>query len=212
MQRRVFLAAAAAVWSQWAQASGLSALASFLADVKSGDVTFTQTIRPAGQADAPSQVLRGRMRFSRPDRFRFDYLTPYEQVIVADGQAIWLYDVDLAQVSVSDQKRTLANSPVGALLAAQDVASLQVLFELTEAPAREGLQWVRAQPSQKDAALVEAVLGFGAQGLARLEMVDAFGQRSSFSFDSMGMGQAVPTTVFQFVPPAEIDLIDQRRP
>ena len=112
MQRRVFLAAAAAVWSQWAQASGLSALASFLADVQSGDVTFTQTIRPAGQADAPSQVLRGRMRFSRPDRFRFDYLTPYEQVIVADGQAIWLYDVDLAQVSVSDQKRTLANSPV----------------------------------------------------------------------------------------------------
>lgn len=210
MHRRVFLAAAAAVLSPWAQASGLSALASFLADVQSGDVTFTQTIRPAGQADAPSQVLRGRMRFSRPDRFRFDYLTPYEQVIVADGQAIWLYDVDLLQVTVNDQSRALAGSPVGMLLAAHDLNQLREAFELNEAAPAQGLRWVLAQPKQKDAALTEALMGFDDQGLARLDMTDAFGQRSTFRFEQAGMGIAVADSSFRFMVPENVDLIDKR--
>lgn len=192
-----------------ASASGLDALTRFLSATQSGDVAFTQTITPAGQS-ASAQQLSGRMRFDRPNHFRFDYLKPYEQVIVADGQAVWLYDVDLMQVTVSDQHSTLATSPAGLLLAARDVGALQARFALRNLPDAHGLQWLSATPKAQDAAMVEARLGFGPAGLARLEMTDTFGQLSAFVFDGAGMGAAVGQEVFRFSPPPGADVIDQR--
>lgn len=213
MLRRTLLIAVL-TWgpSPWAVADGLSALSQFLAKVHSGDLGFTQTIvAPAGAAAPPPRVLQGRLRFARPDRFRFDYLKPYEQIIVADGKAIWLVDVDLQQVTVSDQQRTLAGSPVGLLLVARDRSALQRWYELSDGGQRGGLQWVSARPKQKDEALVEAQLGFDAAALVQMETVDAFGQRSTFRFDQRGLGQAVADAVFRFAPAPSLDVIDQRQ-
>ena len=195
-------------WSS-AWAGGLAGLAHFLSTVHSGDVAFTQTVT-SPKASKPAQVLKGRMRFERPDRFRFDYTSPYQQLIIADGKAVWLYDLDLLQVTVSDQKRTLATSPAGLLLAARDLTALREVFALEDLPNAEGLQWMLARPKQKDATLDQAKLAFDAQGLVRLEMVDAFGQRSAFRFEQQGMGQTVAPSVFRFSPPAGADVIDQR--
>ncbi len=205
----VVLAALLSACASWGQAGGLAGLEHFLSSVQSGDVAFTQTVTPAN-SKAPTQTLQGRMRFVRPNRFRFDYAKPFEQAIIADGRAVWLYDLDLQQVTVSDQQRTLATSPAGLLLSARDLQALRGVFALQDLPDAQGLQWMLAKPKQKDAALLEAKLAFDGQGLVRLEMVDAFGQRSAFRFAGVGMGQAVSAQAFQFSPPAQVDVIDQR--
>src|SRR6185369_16836028 len=84
-----------------AQASGLDSLESFVKSARSGRAEFTQVVTgPAKEGQAGrSKTSTGTFEFTRPNRFRFDYKKPFEQVIVADGQTLWLFDVDLNQVT-----------------------------------------------------------------------------------------------------------------
>ena len=82
----------------------------FLTDTKSMSASFVQTLRAKN-----GEVLKessGRFYLSRPGKFRWDYALPYEQQIVSDGEHIWIYDVDLQQVTVQKQDATLSNTPM----------------------------------------------------------------------------------------------------
>src|SRR5215207_8344073 len=115
-----------------AQASGLDALENFVKSVKSGRAEFTQVVTaPAreGQA-ARSKTSAGTFEFSRPHRFRFHYRKPFEQTIVADGQTLWLHDVDLNQVSQRKQAKVLGSTPAALIAASPDLDTLKRDFEL----------------------------------------------------------------------------------
>ena len=108
---------AAAIWATLgasaAWAGGLDSLDAFVKNVKSGRASFTQTVTaPAkdGQVARP-KVSGGSFEFARPNRFKFVYKKPFEQSIVADGQTLWLYDVDLAQVTARKQAAALGSTP-----------------------------------------------------------------------------------------------------
>ena len=184
-----------------AQADPVDTLREFARDVKSGRANFTQTVSsPDG---AKKKTSSGSFEFSRPNRFRFAYSKPFEQLIVSDGQKVWLHDVDLNQVSVRPLDQALGGTPA-ALLAG---GSLERDFELTALPARDGLEWVQAKPRAKDGTVAEMRVGFRGKDLAALELVDAFGQRSVLLFSAVQQGVAVPAERFRFVPPAGADVI-----
>src|SRR5574337_2139622 len=86
-----------AAFARFARADGMDDLSAFVRTANSGRADFTQVVisppRP-GQA-ARSKTSSGTFEFLRPNRFRFVYAKPYQQTIVADGQTLWLYDVDL---------------------------------------------------------------------------------------------------------------------
>jgi outer membrane lipoprotein carrier protein len=187
--------------------SGLEQLQSYLQSTRSGDYRFEQiTVSPDNQARQP-QVQMGRMRFVRPGLFRFDYLTPFPQQIVADGQMLWFYDPDLMQVSVRNQAETLADAPAGLLATATDLNELRQHFILTEQPSRDGLSWVKAIPKNEQAVLTEVQVGLQAGQLKALKMLDAMGQSSSLKFEPTE-GAAEPNPrVFQFVPPPGADIL-----
>jgi outer membrane lipoprotein carrier protein len=184
-----------------AQADPVDSLRAFARDVKSGRANFSQTVSsPDG---AKKKTSSGSFEFSRPNRFRFAYTKPFEQLIVSDGQKVWLHDVDLNQVSVRPLDQALGGTPA-ALLAG---GALERDFELTALPARDGLEWVQAKPRAKDGTVAEMRVGFRGKDLAALELVDAFGQRSVLSFSAVQQGVAVPAERFRFVPPAGADVI-----
>jgi outer membrane lipoprotein carrier protein len=145
----------------------------------------------------------GSFEFSRPNRFRFAYSKPFEQLIVSDGQKVWLHDIDLNQVSVRPLDQALGATPA-ALLAG---GSLERDFELSALPARDGLDWAQASPRAKDGSVTRLLVGFRGKELAALEIVDAFGQRSLLQFSAVQQGVAVPAERFRFVPPAGVDVI-----
>lgn len=200
-----------ALCSSLAMATGLDSLEQFVKSAKTGHAEFTQVVTaPAkeGQA-ARSKTSSGSFDFSRPNRFKFVYRKPFEQTIVADGQTLWLYDVDLNQVTSRKQSTVLASSPAALIASAPDIKALQADFNLSAAPDKDGLEWVLASPKAKEGMLQAVRVGFRGPDLAVLEIVDSFGQRSVMSFTGLRINTPVEPSVFQFKPPAGADLIQQ---
>ncbi len=198
-----------------ASANGLQSLENFVKTVNSGRADFTQVVTaPARQGQvARSKTSSGTFEFSRPNRFRFLYLKPFEQTIVADGQTLWLYDVDLNQVTARKQAAVLGSTPAALIAAAPDLRALQAEFSLEPAPDKNGLEWLLATPKAKDGQLQNVRVGFksGAQvpTLAALEILDNFGQLSVLTFGHVEVNPGLPANTFQFKPPAGADLIRQ---
>lgn len=194
-----------------AGATGLDNLEAFVKTVKTARTDFTQVVTvPAKEGQAPrSKTSSGIFEFSRPGRFRFVYKKPFEQTIVADGQTLWLYDVDLNQVTARTQAQALGSTPAALIASAADLKALQADFALKADADSEGLEWVLATPKIKDSALQTVRVGFKAGELAVLEIVDSFGQKSSLRFSAFKANVALEASAFQFKPPAGADVIRQ---
>ena len=204
---------AACAGSVWA--GGLESLELFVSTVKTGRAEFTQVVSaPPKEGQSPRvKTSSGTFEFSRPNRFKFIYLKPFAQSIVADGQTLWLFDVDLNQATARKQSQVLGSTPAALIVAAPDLKALQADFTLANAPDKEGLQWVAATPKSKDGQLDSVRVGFRSTGktaeLAALEILDSFGQRSLLTFSKVEVNPALAPDSFQFKPPAGTDVIRQ---
>ena len=193
-----------------AQADGLADMAAFLRDVKSAQSNFTQVVtspKRAGETAARSKTSSGKFEFLRPNRFRFEYTKPFEQSIVADGETLWLFDVDLNQVTARKQQDVLGSTPAALIAAGTDIRSLAALFDLKSAPASDGVEWVDARPKSKDGQLQSVRVGFKQGQLEALEILDSLGQRSVLTFSGWQGNAPLKAEQFQFVPPAGVDVI-----
>ena len=186
-----------------ARATGVDALRAFVREVKTGRAEFTQTVTsPDGKR---KKVSSGRFEFSRPNRFRFNYLKPYSQTIVADGQKVWFHDPDLNQVTVRKLGDALGSTPA-ALLAGQ---GLEQDFELQPLPDQGGLSWVQATPRRKDGTIQWLKAGFRGKVLAAVEIADSFGQHSLLQFMDMTTDLSLPADSFRFTVPPGADVSEQ---
>ena len=215
MQRRMLLLTAAlagVTLSLPAHANGLTALETFLRQTQQGKAAFTQTVtspRKEGEPAPRARTSRGVFEFQRPDRFRFAYTHPFEQTIVADGQTLWLYDVDLNQVTARAQQEVLSQTPAALIAASPDLSGLKQVFELRNLPDAEGLAWVVATPRQREGQLQSIRLGFREGQLAALDILDSFGQRSVMRFEAMNLQPGFGAGHFRFQPPVGADVIRQ---
>lgn len=178
---------------------------------QAGRAEFSQTVTSPpkdGQA-ARTKTSSGSFEFQRPGRFKFTYKKPFEQTIVADGQTLWLYDVDLNQVTQRSQAQALGSTPAALLASAPDLAALKADFTLENGPDQDGLQWVQATPKAKDGQLKSVRVGFAGEQLAALDIQDSFGQRSVIRFSGLQALPSLPASVFQFKPPAGADVVKQ---
>lgn len=200
-----------ATGAQLASADGLKSLESFMAGTQSGRADFTQVVTaPAKDGKAArSKTSSGTFEFQRPGRFKFVYQKPFEQTIVADGKTLWLYDVDLNQVTQRAQSQALGSTPAALLAAAPDLQALRSDFTLSSAPAEGGLEWVLAVPKTKDGQLQSVRVGFEGQQMAALDILDSFGQRSLIRFTALQVNPAMPAAAFQFKLPAGADVVKQ---
>ena len=186
-----------------ARADAVDTLRDFVRDVKSGRAAFTQVVSSPDGARKKSSS--GSFEFVRPNRFRFEYAKPFEQLIVADGRKVWIHDADLNQVSARPLSSALGATPA-ALLAG---GSLEKEFDLAALPPKDGLEWVQATPKAKDGAFQSVRIGFRDKELAALEIVDSFGQRSVLQFADLATNVAVASKDFEFTPPKGADVVEQ---
>jgi outer membrane lipoprotein carrier protein len=205
------IAVVLALVSVSAGATGLQSLELFVKSVKSGRAEFTQVVTsPAKEGQvARSKTSTGSFEFSRPNRFKFIYKKPFEQSIVADGQTLWLYDVDLNQVTARKQAQALGSTPAALIASAADLKALQSDFNLSDAPDKDGIEWVLATPKASDNALQSIRVGLRGGALVALEILDSFGQRSVLTFGHFEVNPALATRTFEFKAPAGADVIRQ---
>jgi len=190
------------VWSGAASAGALEDFRAFSRDTKAASGDFTQVV-----VDRTGKVLRqssGTFSLARPGKFRWTYAKPYSQLLVGDGQKVWVYDQDLNQVTVRTMDKALSATPAALLSGSGE---FEKIFTLQELPAAEGLTWVGARPKDADSGLESARLGFNAGVLSKLEFVDNFGQTTTITVSKLEKNPQLPADAFKFVPPKGADVI-----
>lgn len=202
--KRLMMVVAIALVGGAAQADAVDSLKAFVQDVKSGSAKFSQTVNsPDGKR---SKVSSGTFEFQRPNQFRFAYLKPFEQLIVGDGQKVWIFDPDLNQASSRKMTAALGSTPA-ALLAG---GNLERDFSLKALAPEAGLEWVQAVPKHAEGSTFQSLkIGFKGKELAALDIVDGFGQRSKLDFSAVVNNPSLAADRFRFVLPAGADLIEQ---
>jgi len=202
--RKLIAFGLAATLSFTAAAGGRDDLNAFAKGLKGLDGTFTQQVFDANGKKKESSS--GRVAMSAPRLFRWEYAKPFEQLIVADGKTVWVYDPDLKQVTKRAQGVEEQSSPLAALI---DPSRLDKEFLVKELPAGEGLDWIELRPRASDNASFESArLGFDAKGgLSRMRIVDPLGQRTELQFAGWKRNPSFAKGTFTYAPPKGVDVV-----
>lgn len=184
-------------------ASATDSLNAFIKDARTVQAEFSQTL-----LDKSAQVIQestGTMLFERPGKFRWIYKTPYEQLIVGDGDKVWFYDEDLNQVTVRQLDLAIGSSPA-ALLAGN--SAIEENFEIAELGMQSQIEWLEAVPKTSESSFEFIQLGFSQNGMLQLMVLrDNFGQTTLLTFTDLKQNIDLPTDTFTFVPPDDADVI-----
>lgn len=146
----------------------------------------------------------GEFAILKPGRFRWHYTEPYEQLIVADGENIWLYDVDFEQVTVREQTDSLSQSP--AMLLGGDADALDA-FRYLGAYSQGGRDWLRLEPVAPESDFRAVDLSFAGGELELMELTDALGQVTRIEFTELVLNESLEDALFTFTPPPGVDVI-----
>jgi outer membrane lipoprotein carrier protein len=165
---------------------------------------FAQTV--LDKNNKTLQTSTGTMEFSRPGKFRWEYVKPYEQTIVGDGSKLWIYDKDLNQVTVRKLDRALGASPAALLAGSNEI---EKAYALKAAGESGGLDWLEAMPRTQDTAFERIRLGFGKGGLEAMELKDQFGQTTMIKFADLERNVKLTPASFTFTPPKGAAVISE---
>ncbi|MBB5019230.1 chaperone LolA [Chitinivorax tropicus] len=185
-------------------AGGIEQLKAFVAGSDSLQADFTQQV--TGQRAANSQQASGHVMIQRPGKFRWTYTKPYDQVIVGDGQKLWLYDKDIEQVTVKKLDQALGSSPAALLAGSNDIEKAYVL---KDAGSKDGLDWLDAKPKSSESTFQSVKMGFAKNELVVMELKDNFGQTTVIRFNKLERNPKLSADQFKFVPPKGVDVISE---
>ncbi len=176
-------------------------LENFLANTQTFEATFQQTLR-ADDGEVIQQA-EGEFYLQRPGKFRWNYQTPYEQVIVSDGKKIWIYDVDLQQVTVQKESSGLPASPMSLL---EDSSTLHQNFEVTPIDEKNGVYRLRLVSKSSESDFGEIVIGLDKKGLRFMQLHDQFEQVTDIVFSNINTNKKLVKEIFEFIPPEGVDV------
>ena len=177
-------------------------LHAFITEVRTLSADFDQTVLDPNHKQI--QSAQGTLYLQRPGHFRWDYTTPFKQLLVGDGKKVWFYDTELEQVTVKNQDAALGGSP--AMLLSGD-RPLEQSFKVTERGTHDGLDWLELSPKAKDTEFSSVRLGFRANALEAMELTDGFGQTTHLHFTHQQRNPPLKNNLFKFVPPEGVDVV-----
>lgn len=162
---------------------------------------FKQTLRDEDKKVV--QQSRGTLALQRPGKFSWVYTDPFEQRIIADGSELWIYDVELEQVTVKPMDEGLSNAPIMILMKQSDVGQQ---FTISEVGQRKFLYWVELKPNASDLEYNTIYIGLEDNRVKAMELQDQFGQSTQIVFENLRIGVVHNPATFKFVPPPGVDV------
>lgn len=182
--------------------SARSRLEGFSNGIQTVSAKFEQSV--IGAKGNRGDTSTGTLALKAPRQFRWQTTTPYEQLIVADGNRVWIYDPDLEQVSVRSQGAEEAHSPLAILT---DLSQLDHDFTATEAGSRGGLQWLKLVSKAKEPEFAFAELGFDSSNLLQMRFEDSLGNTTEIHFSGWKRDPRLAPDTFTFTPPEGVDIV-----
>ncbi len=197
---------AAAISASAAHAAALDQFKSFVATTKSAKGEFTQQQLTKSKSGKTAPVSSGSFVFARPGKFIWTYQKPYQQLLQADGDTLYIYDKDLNQVTTRKLGNALGSSPAAILFGSND---LEKNFTLSEAGERDGAEWLTAVPKTKDTSFEQIGIGLKGGVPVAMELKDGFGQVSLLKFTSFQRNPSLGAQQFRFEVPKGADVVSQ---
>ena len=181
-----------------------SSLERFSAGLESLHARFSQrVITPEGVVENEGE---GEVWLQTPGLFRWASEGDYPELIVADGQYVWMYDEMLEQVTVKPQSEQAENSP---LMLLTDPAGLERQFTITEAGQHEGVDLLTLESSNPESEFDRVLLGFEQDQLVLMGLEDAFGLRTEIRFSELIRNLPLDPGLFRFEPPPGTDVVGE---
>jgi outer membrane lipoprotein carrier protein len=209
LTKHVLLLAAFAAHSAHAQptnddtaARGFATLEAFLDGVSSLTADFEQQIWNADEQLV--QTDRGSLSLKRPNRFRWNYVEPTELVVAADGKQLWIYDVELEQVTVAPFDDTIGTSP--AMLLSGD-RNVREEFDVVDTYPADGLEWVKLAPRGSGSDFSSVSIGFSGTAPRRLELVDGLRNVTRIALDQLELNPQLADELFELDVPAGVKVL-----
>lgn len=190
----------------WVQAaSGIDQFKAFVGSTHAakGDFVQRQIKLDKGQAKLSNQTS-GTFMFARPGKFIWLYQKPYENLLQADGEKLYLYDKDLNQVTIKLLGTALSSSPAAILFGSND---LEKNFTLTNAGSKDGMDWLQATPKDKDSSFTLISIGMQDGVPREMDLRDNFNNTTVIVLQHMEKNPSFTADQFKFIVPAGADVI-----
>ena len=184
--------------------SGVESFNRFFNEINTLEAQFTQIVLDENMTAVDDG--HGTVWIKRPGRFRWNYAPPDAQEIVGDGKRVWLYDIELEQITVRNQAEALGRAP--AILLA-GTGNLEPTYAMQDIGRHGQVDWVSLIPEDPQSGFTEVRIGFEANRLRLMELVDTLDQRTRISFANLKENESLAEQIFQFIPPDGVDVIDQ---
>lgn len=188
----------AAAASQTTATNNLNRL---LTATKSMSANFTQTT----YAGSKKTNFSGTMSVQRPNQFRWETKSPAEQLIVANGNTLWIYDKDLQQATKQSVGNQVGETP--ALLLSGDVNQISRNFRISQPDAAKN--YYVLTPKSANANFKNISVSFNGGRPVMMVLNDNLGQTTSIRFSNITMNKKIAASQFDFKPPAGVDVISQ---
>lgn len=188
----------------FAHAGAVDQLHDFLKNTRTLKADFAQSV--IAKNGRKPQQSSGVVAIARPGKLRWEIQKPFPQLVVGDGEKIWIHDPELQQVTVRKAGQAIGGSPAALLSGSNE---LERNFTLKEAGEADGLAWVEATPKVSDSGFERVRLGFSGSDLKAMELLDSFGQTTLIHFSRLERNPALPAATFRFVPPAGVDVVGE---
>jgi outer membrane lipoprotein carrier protein len=199
----------AALLPALADAAALDQFKAFVASTQAAKGEFTQRlVKKMDGSVKVSNASSGTFIFARPGKFIWTYQKPYEQLLQADGDKLYIYDKDLNQVTVKKLGDALGSSPAAILFGSNDLGKN---FNLKEGASKDGLEWLEATPKAKDTTFEHIGIGLKNGVPEAMELRDSFGQVSLLSFKKFEKNPAISAEQFKFVAPKGADVFNSEQ-
>jgi outer membrane lipoprotein carrier protein len=201
IRQKIGVASCLALLTPLASADSIVELQNYLNQTQTLSAQFTQSVR---QKSGKTESSSGQFQLLRPGKFKWVYAKPYNQEITSNGQQIWLYDQDLAQVTIKPMSQALEASPAAILTGNNN---LKQSFNLQSLPSKNGINWVALTPKNKDTSFAQIRVGMIKGQLDRMELEDQFNQTTTIQFSKIQQNQPITASIFNFIPPKGADVI-----
>ena len=177
-------------------------LRDFVKNIKSATGQFAQQSGGGAQGQGTQS---GTFSFERPGKFVWNIVKPYEQKVISDGQKVYQYDPDLAQVTIRNVQDSVGASPASILFGNNE---LDDTFSVEVLPEQEGMVWLRATPKVADQGMSYMDIAFANNLPAELRIRDSFGQTTIIKLRSFNANAKIPASEFSFTAPEGVDVVN----
>lgn len=182
--------------------TGIQRFNAFMKQVKTLEAFFTQEV--VSENGKIGRTSTGLIKLSRPGKFNWEYAKPVPQKIISDGKKVWIYDIELEQVTVKPISAALGASPAAILTSGRDIKND---FNIREVQPRENMKWVELTPKNAESDFNRILVGMDDLGVQGMDLFDQFGRRTMIRFQQSRVNQSIPGSNFSFTPPAGVDVI-----